>query len=213
MRNIICVLVFSVLLVSCGTTEKFAGTFGKRKYTKGFFFNSSSGIPAVTSRTNAFTIGEKKSKVSKPVYENTAAIQQSFAIIDLQEKKNTATSDLKNRSVRNKHERVAAAPSYKQTVESPIEIEPGTEKGIDGFTLSLSGFVLCALAILAAFIAPGLSGAVLLVGLIFSVWGFFTCRSAMHNNDKYENYARAGLIIFWITCVLLLVGYVITYSP
>ena len=48
-KNAIITLALPILLVSCSTGNKFASSFGKRKYTKGYFWNNPERVEGIAS--------------------------------------------------------------------------------------------------------------------------------------------------------------------
>jgi hypothetical protein len=67
--KLICFIVLPALLVSCNTNNKVVSSFGKRKYTKGYYFNFGSHkkleMPVLTDSGKNIVIHKSKKNCSR----------------------------------------------------------------------------------------------------------------------------------------------------
>jgi hypothetical protein len=89
MKNLSCCLVVLVLFLSgCSTGNKFASSFGKRHYTKGYFLNRAGSGETVHEKTERETVnrnsvgaGNRKSETTLPLFDVNKNVVSAPALV------------------------------------------------------------------------------------------------------------------------------------
>jgi hypothetical protein len=213
-RLLFCLLGVACL-VGCSTGNKFASSFGKRRYEKGYYWDRAKSGETVHEKTERETVnrnsvgaGNRKSETTLPVFDagNNVISKPAPAI---QEKKATPGFSI---PLINKSENYNALKVEKSLAQQGIGGDSrgslnssSSSAGTTGFVLSVIGAVLILgtiFVLLALAESGGASLAIALfclllvgMGLLAELIAFVTCIVALNHNDNSKGMARAGLII------------------
>jgi hypothetical protein len=207
------------LLYGCSTQTKFASSFGKRRYTKGFYCDRAGAIKQVASANAAKAIEPMPVLAKSHEVDIKIGEEINHTILPVAIK-------ISNRAIGIKHQ---SRSQYLTTFQSQPQVFPaissinshhfnkadGGGGSTDNGSLSISGGVLaivCPLllyfgAILAILGSGGTSiVGLVLFGFIGDIVGVVLCVVALANNDKYSGIAIAGLAFNILFYALLFSG-------
>jgi|GEM_PF-2649052 len=202
--QLLSIFFVAILFASCGTGNKFASSFGKRKYTKGYYVDAPASIkmPEPKAITLPAVFHQPVVLTSQPSKQTTTPTISSKASVGLLQKNRTKTTthSVYNRSAINQTI-TNSEITFVNKGNAPINKENlDDDKGeinfyaIIGFVISTTGVVL---TFLSATLTP-LCATLLIVGTIFCVYSLFIYRV------YYSWLAMIGLSFTIILLALLL---------
>ena len=201
LAKLLSILVLSALFVSCNTGNKVVSSFGKRKYTKGYYFNlgayKKQELPGNTLNTISeipnHPIAEKERKTSlkdktKPFFSATGIASVSQKKINLLNPAQIATDKKQHTAVTNNSEnKLSNADGF-----SPYGVpgHRGTKEVTTRYDKNATiGFVF---GILSIVITP-----------LFAIPGIFFCISGL-KSEKHHTLAVVGLVLNIVAIVLII---------
>ena len=188
--------VFILFTESCGTQSKFASSFGKRRYNKGFYWDKSKSIepavavenlplvqrPALSNTEKALLVPAVKACNNSPTIINAAGSS-------VKKTENKPIQLLTTVVIPNIGRNLPVAAISSINIDNQ-DIAKDTGKGI----YSLSGFALC-IAGLCLFIFGSDIGTMLLIAILIDVAGILLSIYAVAIIDKYDAFAMIGLAL------------------
>ncbi len=201
-------LVIAALLMSCNSGHKVVSSFGKRKYTKGFYFNSSSTPKVAGTPTNAVP-QQSLDKVAKNPSVANMAVSGQFGETAIKETNNNSPEKMAEKKVpaktipsggilprllavkdifRNNSPLSRMPADTGQGDEKPTDYRKYNREAIGGFILGIACLAL---------LFTGFGLLLSIPGFLLSLWGL--------DSQKYHTFALIGTIFNLIGLVALIV--------
>src|SRR6185312_10298327 len=193
--TLIATAAIGLLFAGCGTTGKFAGTFGKRHYTKGYYWERAGCGATVTARAGKSSVVASKSlepKVNdeiKPVFDGTGNNVMPQTIVKRKNNVRALIKDRLNKLAGIRKSLVAMDPQLlkQTTIESPTSNTESSPERHDAKLFMFLGAVFLLTGIIVAgakLVLPGLATVCILLGLIFLIIGIFDYFSQSSKNNN-----------------------------
>jgi hypothetical protein len=214
LKNSLYFLLCIALLASCTTGNKFASSFGKRKYNKGYYVDVKGKAPKVATNTtaaiqndNAKDIEIGTSTLALPVNHlslKAAPVMQYVA----------AKPPVKAKLI---HPTVSVAPAK---VAESVKGDGGAQDsknnhkvlGILGFSLVMVAYLIIGVALLLIYAGGDeIVGLAILIfasffALIFLIIGVVFCIISLAGQDRSKKWATPGLILGFLLIFLILLA-------
>jgi hypothetical protein len=221
LKNGVVCLFALVLFSSCTTSNKFAASFGKRKYNKGYYVDVPDKAPKVAANLTTATQSDNTTKDLESTSTTLSAPENHL--------------DVKAAPVM---QPVSAKPSVKaKPIQTTVSVAPAKVAesvkgdgggrhsdsgssddrsfGVNGFLFVVLGYLLALIAAIIAAVVGFLTGGVgafatgiLIVALLAYIAGIVFCVLSLIHDEQKKGWAIAGLILAGIPLLLFLIGIV-----
>jgi len=205
LNKLIFYFLIVTLLAGCSSNNKFASSFGKRRYSKGYYTDVAAAISKpITTHNKAAPVDGRAQKTNTA----RASTGNQYTIVDKQIHTFTAQVARQKNILAPIINRVGLLsdlllPPINKNDPNYIKNE-GPDPGRQGFFIELGGIALFVLLTLVSNSLPAIGSIGAIAGVLVFITGFVFCIiSLTYPDDNYHALAILGLIIGVVAVVLL----------